>query len=497
LTYGAEEQRRRPEWIGCEAVVEILADGTSRTLVVATVKPLRPGDKFEAACAGLDDAGAASRMFQPSRKPCAFMWPERCQVSVSVPASFMCPYTSALACAKPGAAVAEVLKPSSDRVVPICPAQGICGSCPLMILDYPAQLAWKRDRVMARLAEYPDLAGIAVEPCFPSPHTTGYRNQAKYVYGYARNSGRAVLGAYAPRSHEIVDLSECHVVEPVLDEVRDVLLEILVASGVEPFDEIRRTGILRYVVMRATSARRVLVTLVVARLDWDGAEAVATKLVARCPGVTGVVLNMNPTAGNNLFGNDERLLCGGSTVDDEIGDVRVRLSSRSFFQANREVASRIYRDLVAAVPTNTVRAVDVYAGAGGIALSLVPIAREIVAIEENLAATEAATTFIAEKTALGRHVQVVTGDAAACLASIDSADMVVLNPPRKGCAAEVLEAMQRLRPKVLAYLSCDPGTLARDLAVLVRAHATVTQVRPYDMMPHTPHVETLVVLEMR
>jgi 23S rRNA (uracil1939-C5)-methyltransferase len=497
LTYGAEEQRRRPEWIGCEAVVEILADGTSRTLVVATVKPLRPGDKFEAACAGLDDAGAGladvSAKSETLRVHVAGALPgERvraCLLHVSV--------HERAGVREAWAAVAEVLKPSSDRVVPICPAQGICGSCPLMILDYPAQLAWKRDRVMARLAEYPDLAGIAVEPCFPSPHTTGYRNQAKYVYGYARNSGRAVLGAYAPRSHEIVDLSECHVVEPVLDEVRDVLLEILVASGVEPFDEIRRTGILRYVVMRATSARRVLVTLVVARLDWDGAEAVATKLVARCPGVTGVVLNMNPTAGNNLFGNDERLLCGGSTVDDEIGDVRVRLSSRSFFQANREVASRIYRDLVAAVPTNTVRAVDVYAGAGGIALSLVPIAREIVAIEENLAATEAATTFIAEKTALGRHVQVVTGDAAACLASIDSADMVVLNPPRKGCAAEVLEAMQRLRPKVLAYLSCDPGTLARDLAVLVRAHATVTQVRPYDMMPHTPHVETLVVLEMR
>lgn len=464
---------------------------------MATAKIPRSGDEFEATCAALDEAGAGVadvpagseilRVHVRGALPGERIRARLDHVSVHVRAGVR----------EAWAETSAVLLSSRDRVEPICPVQGMCGSCPLMVLGYPAQLTWKQERVTARFAEYPELAGIPVEPCVPSPRTTGYRNQAKYVYGRTQISGQSILGAYAPRSHAIVDLSGCHVAEPVLDEVRRVLLKILGAHAVEPFDEIRRTGILRHVVMRATISHRVLVTLVAARSDWHDAVAVATALADRCHAVAGVVLNVNATAGNRLFGDDERLLLGQSTVDDEIGDVLVRLSSRSFFQVNRELASRIYRALVAAVPNSVGRAVDVYAGAGGIALSLAPIAREVVAIEENPAATEAARTFIAEQAALGDRVRIVTGDAAAYLAEVGTADLVVLNPPRKGCAAEVLAAVQRLRPKHLLYLSCDPRTLARDLAVLARAGATVTRVTPYDMMPHTPHVETLVVLRMK
>ncbi len=462
---------------------------------MATAKLPRPGDELEATCASLDEDGAGVadvpagpetlRVHVQGALPGERVRARIDHVSVHLRAGVR----------EAWAETREVLISSPHRVAPFCPKQGPCGSCPL-ILAYPAQLAWKRERVRESLAEYPGLAEVAVEPCVPSPRTTGYRNQAKYVYGRAQHSGRPILGAYAPRSHAIVDLSGCHVVEPVLDEVRKTLLEILLAKVVEPFDEVRRTGVLRYVVMRATLSHQALVTLVAARSDWKDADAVATALAEQCHALAGVVLNVNPTAGNKLFGDDERLLFGQATVDDEIGDVRVRLSSRSFFQANRELASRIYRDLVAAVPVSVGRAVDVYAGAGGIALSLAPIAHEVVAIEENMAATDVARTFIAEQTALGERVRIVTGDAAACLAQVSTADLVVLNPPRKGCSAQVLAAVQRLRPKHLFYLSCDPRTLSRDLAALVRAGATVTRVTPYDMMPHTPHVETLAVLRI-
>jgi 23S rRNA (uracil1939-C5)-methyltransferase len=462
---------------------------------VATAKILRPGDAFEATCASLDEAGAGV-VDVPAGKKILRVHVQGALPGERVRARLDYVSTHQRAGVREAwAETSEVLVSSPHRVAPFCPKQGPCGSCPLT-LAYPAQLAWKRERVRERLAEYPELAGLAVEPCVPSPHTIGYRNQAKYVYGCAQHSGQPVLGAYAPRSHAIVNLSGCHVVEPVLDEVRRVLLGILIEKAVEPFDETRRTGVLRYVVMRATSSHKVLVTLVTARADWNDATAVANALAEQCPALAGVVLNLNPTAGNTLFGDDEQVLFGQSTIDDEIGDVRVRLASRSFFQANRDVASRIYRDLVAAVPQSIGRAVDVYAGAGGIALSLAPIAHEVVAIEENMAATEVARTFIAEQTALGDRVHIVTGDAAACLARVSTADVVVLNPPRKGCSAQVLAAMKRLRPKHLLYLSCDPHTLARDLAVLARAGAKVTRVVPYDMMPHTPHVEALVVLQM-
>ena len=283
-------------------------------------------------------------------------------------------------------------------------------------------------------------------------------------------------------------------VEPVLDEARQALLDVLTENAVEPFDEILRTGVLRYSVLRATASGQVMATLVTARSEWPDAEQVAVALCGRCPAVTSVILNWNEGAGNALFGEQERTLMGRPSVEDTLGDVRVRLSSRSFFQTNRLVASQIYRDIVAVAPTGMVRAVDVYAGACGIALSLAAKAREVVAIEENPVATQAAAAFLAEQGADATRVRVLTGDAARCLADMTDTDFVVLNPPRKGCSADVLAAIGRLRPHRLVYLSCNPRTLARDLAVLAAVGAQVVQVTPFDMMPHTPHVETLALV---
>ena len=228
---------------------------------------------------------------------------------------------------------------SPHRVAPVCPRHGPCSGCTLMCLDYAAQLLWKRQKVAAELAHYPALAGMSIDPCVPSPATTGYRNQAKYVYGRAHETGRPVLGAFAARSHRVVDLAGCRVVEPVLDEVRQVLLEMLVARSIEPFAEKNRTGALRYVVMRANADGRVMVTLVTARHDWHEVQELAAALATACPSVASVVLNVNATSGNALFADDERGLFGQPTIEEQIGEVKVRLSSRSFAQANREVAA--------------------------------------------------------------------------------------------------------------------------------------------------------------
>jgi 23S rRNA (uracil1939-C5)-methyltransferase len=389
----------------------------------------------------------------------------------------------------------SVLAASADRVPPLCPLQPECGGCAMMCLTYPAQGAWKRQRVAAYLGRYPELATSPVENCVASPLRAGYRNQAKYVYGRVPASGRLVLGAFAPRSHRIVDLAGCRVVEPGLDQVRQAVLDLLEREGVEPFDEHRRTGALRYVVMRATQSGQVMVTLVVARADWPPAQAITDELMAAQPVVASVVLNLNATTGNRIFGGEERRLAGRGFVEDRIGEVDVRLAARAFFQANRRVASCIHRDLLAAAPARVARAVDVYSGAGPIAFSLAPIADEVVAIEENAAATAVAAAFMAERGGAAGRVRLLTGDASRCLAAVASAELVVLNPPRKGCAAPVLAAVARLRPRLCAYVSCDPETLARDLAVLVAAGARLLRITPYDMMPHTPHVETLALLQ--
>jgi 23S rRNA (uracil1939-C5)-methyltransferase len=363
-----------------------------------------------------------------------------------------------------------------------------------MALAYPAQLRYKRRRVAAQLQGQTQLAGVSLDACVPSPATLGYRNQAKYVYGYSPDAGGPVLGAFAPRSHRIADLAGCRVVVPCLDQVREALLALLRAKAVEPFDERRRTGLLRYVVMHATRAGRVLVTLVAARSDWPGASEVAAALAAACPAVAGVVLNVNPSTGNRILGGDEHLLWGAAAVDDAVGEVAVRLSSRSFFQANREVAALLQQAVVAAVTAPVARAIDVYAGAAPFALALTALADEVVAIEENAAATATAAAAIAERGGRSHRVRLVTGDAAVALAAIPSAEVIVVDPPRKGCASEVLAAIVRLRPKLVAYVSCEPASLARDLAVLVAAGARVARITPFDMMPHTPHVETVALL---
>lgn len=389
------------------------------------------------------------------------------------------------------ARLAQLEVPSPDRVAPVCPAYGPCGGCPLQHLDYPAQVRWKGERVRAALAAHPSLAAVPVGACIPSPRPLGYRNQAKYVYGRAVDSGRLALGAYAPRSHDVVDMAGCRVVEPALDQVAGTLRALLDERAVAPFDEVRRVGLLRYVVLRTNAAGQVLVTLVAARPDWPDAAALAEELRARAGCVSGVVLNVNASAGNALFGAGDLTLAGAAQLEDDVGPARVELASRSFFQLNRGTAGHAYRDLeqAAAGLGPVARAVDAYAGAGGIAFVLAARAAEVVAIEENPAATAAAEAF-ARRRGLDQ-VRFVTADVAEALGQVASADLVVLNPPRGGCAPAVLAAVGRLRPRLTAYLSCHPGTLARDLAALVATGFEISGVQPYDMIPHTPHVEAL------
>ena len=391
----------------------------------------------------------------------------------------------------------EIATASPARVMPPCPAHDRCGGCPLAVWAYPAQLEWKRELVVTAMTTQEELANLPVAACVPSPRPFGYRGNAKYVFGRDRD-GRLVLGAYAPRSHEIVDMSVCPIGEPVLSEVAAALLTLLVQHAVEPFDEVRRTGLLRYVVLRANADGKVLVALVTGRETWPQAETIARELAVVCPAVLGAVHNINSTSGNALFGEADRLLFGSAFIEDTIGPARVRLGPRSFAQANRLVAGLAYHDIVAAAARlgSIDRAVDAYAGAGGIALSLAPLAREVVAFEENPAACATAQAFLAERGSdePSARVRFVAGDVADHLAPVGTADLVVLNPPRKGCSSAVLAAVLQLHPRLVAYLSCNATTLARDLAALARLGLCTVGITPYDMLPHTPHVEALALL---
>jgi 23S rRNA (uracil1939-C5)-methyltransferase len=263
---------------------------------------------------------------------------------------------------------------------------------------------------------------------------------------------------------------------------------------VAPYDEQRLTGTLRYVILRSCAAGEVLAVLVTASDVFPGGAAVASALRARRPEIRGVVQNVNPSRGNVLFGPREATLAGDRTLADLIDDVKLCVSPQAFFQANRQVAALAYRAIRDAVaPRASDLVVDAYAGIGGIALGLAPRVARVVGIEEHPAAVEDAVTSAAWNGVA--NAAFVAGDVASHLAAVGRADIVVLNPPRKGCAAEVLDQAAALGPRVLAYLSCNPETLLRDLGILHQRGYRTRDITPFDMLPHTPHLEALAILD--
>jgi 23S rRNA (uracil1939-C5)-methyltransferase len=448
------------------------------------VRPLIDGEQVTLRCVDLDDEGAGLGDHDGAHIHVAGALPgEEVSATVTHVSSHR---------AEAWARLDRIEHLSPDRRAPACAAFGSCGGCVLQHLDVTAQLAWKSARVARAMAAHPDLAGTVVSASVPSPRSLGYRNRSKLVC--AADRGRVVLGAFAPRSHDVVDLAGCRIAEAPLEEVASALRVLLGGAEIAPYDERTLTGDLRHVVLRANHAGHVLAILVTARQQVPGLAGLAGQLRAERPEVAGVVQNVNPTRGNVIFGPEERALDGALTLEERVGSVALQLSPRAFFQANREVAALAYAAIareVAVRPGD--RVVDAYGGVGGIALTLAPGAGEVIGIEEHAGATADAIAAAALNGVT--NARFVTGDVAVRLREIDRADVVVVNPPRKGCSAAALEQVQRLGPRVIAYLSCDPDTLARDLAWLAAHHHGVRSVTPFDMLPHTAHVEALAILD--
>jgi len=370
--------------------------------------------------------------------------------------------------------------PSPDRVAPACPAFGRCGGCVLQHLAYPAQLAEKRRRVERAL-------GRDVDAVVPSPAVLHYRNKGKYVVGSSW-----ILGSYAPGTHEIVDMAGCQVLEEPIDVAARALRDELARAELPVYDEKTRRGELRYAVVRANHEGRVLVVLVVAGGPRATLGDVARALRQRVPAVAGVVANVNATTGGAIFGPTDVPLDGEAILADEVSGVRLMLSARAFFQVNRAAAARLYQEVARlAEPRPGLRVVDLFTGAGGIALTLAARGADVLGVESHPEAVEDARRSAA---ALGLPARFLAAHAAAGLA--EPADLAVVNPPRKGLGADTRAALLRARPPRVIYVSCGPRSLGEDITALASGYE-LASVRPFDLMPGTPQVETVALLRSR
>jgi 23S rRNA (uracil1939-C5)-methyltransferase len=388
-----------------------------------------------------------------------------------------------------GEVLERVGEAAAERVPPACPGHGRCGGCVLQHLAYPAQLTFKRRRVERELAAHPALAGLGVDDVVAAPRELHYRNKAKYVLAPGPR-----LASYAPGSHELVDMAGCQVPEEPIDAVARAFAQL--ARDAPVYDERSGRGELRHLVVRANPDGEVLVVVVARSLAARPLLArAAHALRAAHPGVVGVVLNVSPERGNVIFGDHDEPLAGASTLRDEIAGVPLELSARSFFQVNRAQAERLY---AAAVTLARVgpgrRAVDLYSGVGLIAFGMAAAGARVVGVES---LPEAVADARRAALAVGRDVRFLAADAAAGLAEaareLGGVDVIAVNPPRKGLAAARAAVLAARAPRVV-YVSCGPRSLAADLAAFVSAGYRVDSVRPFDLMPGTPQVETLVTL---
>jgi 23S rRNA (uracil1939-C5)-methyltransferase len=381
-----------------------------------------------------------------------------------------------------------------------------CGGCPLIGLSYTDQLEKKRGRVTLAMARYPSLMNTSVNPVAAATSVIGYRTRAKLMVAPGARVGLFAKGG----GHEVVDIPGCRVLAPVLARVAAHLRTRIAASerlggALEPFDPAGR-GALRAIDLREVVGEempRVLVTFVVerARVTELGAlREEATELTGALPEVVGVAVNFHVGDTPQVLGGETVFLTGVSAAPDRIGPSVHFATFGSFVQVHREQASRVHSLLVEAldllrVEARPARVLDLYGGSGAISLGLAAAGARVHLVE---AFGPAVTQAKAGAAAQGLDVHAEKADVATALRAFSESgqlfDAVVLNPPRRGASPATREGIARLEPQIVAYVSCDPETLARDLDHLTRLGYSVVSQQPIDMIPLTEEVETVAIL---
>jgi 23S rRNA (uracil1939-C5)-methyltransferase len=370
------------------------------------------------------------------------------------------------------AKVLERLQTSPHRVTPPCPVFGICGGCQLMHLDYSEQLKAKRQRVVDALERIGKLFEVPVGTCTPSPSPLHYRNKIQLPVQGSK------LGLYAYNSHDLVEIEKCY---------------IHCELGEEAFQQIKkivRSAPLKHVLIKtAVKTGQVLVILVTA--GKEDLTSIAEQIMQSLPQIKGVVQNINPLTGNTVLGKESRTLAGQPFIEDEICGLRFKVSPASFFQVNPQQAENLYRQALEYCDLKGDEMVlDAYCGVGTLSLLLAQKAKKVIGIEM----VPEAIADAKENAKLNKIENVTFKCVEAEKFPLSSIDVAVLNPPRKGCDPVFLERLALVKPKKLIYVSCDPATLARDLALLKEKGYTVNAVQPFDMFPQTVHVECVALL---
>ncbi|MFD0695732.1 23S rRNA (uracil(1939)-C(5))-methyltransferase RlmD [Paenibacillus sp. GCM10027628] len=399
----------------------------------------------------------------------------------------------------------RVLKESPDRVDPDCGIYEQCGGCQLQHLGYEAQLRVKRQQVVDNLVRIGKLQvvgearateGIIVHPTLGMSNPWRYRNKAQVPFG--EEQGGLIGGFYAQGSHHIIDMDECLIQHESNDEVVARVKEIGKRLGITAYNEALHAGLLRHVVVKVGyRTGEIMVVLVTNGREIPRASEWVDGIRKALPAVKSICHNVNMKQTNVIFGDETRVLWGSEVIYDYIGDVKFAISARSFFQVNPVQTEVLYgKALEYAALTGGETVVDAYCGIGTISLFLAQRAGQVYGVE----IVEEAISDARKNAALNgmSNVHFEAGPAEVVLPEWTRQgvrpDVIVVDPPRKGCDPALLSTILELRPRRVVYVSCSASTLARDLHVLADGGYTVAEVQPVDMFPHTTHIESVCLL---
>ena len=392
----------------------------------------------------------------------------------------------------------QILRKSADRIEPKCAIYDRCGGCQLQHLNYEAQLRIKRQQVIdavTRIGKQPD---VPVHATLGAEAPWNYRNKMQFPVG--RSKGKTIIGCFAQGSHDIIDTENCYIQKEFNNDIVNAMREIVDKLGIPVYNEDRHTGILRHVIGRVGKNGECMVVLVTAVKDLQRSKDIVRMLRERLPKLVSVQQNVQTYRNNVIMGRDTKLLWGKPTILDSLGSLTFHISPRSFFQVNTDQAEVLYgKALEYANLTGRETVIDAYCGTGTITLFLAQKARRVYGIEIVKPAI-----LDAEKNARDNHVknaEFIVGDATVVMPRLYKqgirADVVVVDPPRAGCTPTVLETFANMKPKRIVYVSCNPASLARDIAILDGLGYHAREVQPVDMFPNTSHVESIALLQRK
>ena len=389
--------------------------------------------------------------------------------------------------------------PSPDRIPVDCAVAGPCGGCSLRHLDYTAELRAKQENVTDAFRRIGGLDVPVLDIC-PSPEVDRYRNKVQFPVGLDKN-GAPCIGFYAGRTHRIVPCPDCKLQPGVLNDIGNALCRFFAENGIQPYNEETGRGLVRHIFLRrGAHSGQIMVCLVCTRPNFPHADALCTRLREQFADIATILLNVNSKNTNVILGTETHTLYGPGYIEDTLCGVPVQLGPLSFYQVNTLAAERLYgiaAQYAQLTPDDLL--LDLYCGMGTIGLSMVDHCRELVGVEIVPEAIESAKANAARMgdavAAKSRFFCADAGQAATRLAAEGlHPDVVMLDPPRKGCDEATLSAVVRMAPRRVVYVSCNPATAARDAAWLEQNGYHTEQVQPVDLFPRTKHVECVIAL---